>query len=178
MSMHAEVASKRTVETLPLPQPDFSSRDSYLAFCHKAVELFAQSGIALPATPTFANHLATVETGGEKVIKTPWGGVDIITRSDPHVEKFLVVKAGRFLAYEKHDEKVETLFGKEGYGVLVFRPEGEIQLVAEVVSPGYERTLKPGQEHCLIALSDLLVLEHSEDYKGMDKDLIFIHMPD
>lgn len=112
------------------------------------------------------------------VIKTPWGGVDIIERNDPHVEKFLVVKSGHFLAYEKHDEKVETLYGKEGYGVLVFRPEGGVGLLAEAVYPGYERTLKPGHEHCLIALSDLLVLEHSEDYKGMDQDLIFIHIPD
>jgi hypothetical protein len=139
--------------------------------------LFLESEISPPETPTFPTHIAAIEKGGEMVIKTPWGGVDIVERRDPHIQKFLAVKAGCFLAYEKHAEKVETLFGKEGYGVLVYRPERELQLVAEVVQPGFQKTLNPGQEHCLIALTDLLVLEHSEDYKGMDNDLIFIYTP-
>ena len=73
------------------------------------------------------------ERGREMVIKTPWGGVDIGERRDPHVEKFLVVRSGCFSAYEKHDLKVETLFGKEGCGVLVFRPDGQSELMAELV---------------------------------------------
>jgi hypothetical protein len=142
------------------------------------VQQYRETSIASPANPSFSAHLATVEGGGDMVVKTPWGGVDIVKRHDPHIEKFLVVRAGCFLAYEKHDEKIETLFGKEGYGVLVFRPVGESELAVEVVKPGFTKTRQPGQEHCLIALTDILVLEHSEDYKGMDQDLIFIYTPD
>jgi hypothetical protein len=172
------VAENTLIDAFTLPPPLFSDRSAYLKFCRDVVQRFRDSGISSPEVPTFADHLASIERGREMVIKTPWGGVDIVERRDPHVEKFLVVRSGCFLAYEKHDLKVETLFGKEGYGVLVFRPDGQSELVAELVRPGYEITLRPGQEHCLIALTDLLVLEHSEDYKGMDQDLIFIYTPD
>jgi len=116
--------------------------------------------------------------GGFEVIQTGWGGVNITKHEHPQVEKFLVVDSGKFLAFEKHEEKLETLNGREGYGILVFRPEGESKLVAELIEPGWSRTLKPGQEHTIIALTDLLVFESSVDPKGMDQDLIFIFMPE
>jgi hypothetical protein len=128
--------------------------------------------------PTFARHRDAIRTGGDGVIQTSWGGVDISKHQHPHVEKFLVVDAGRFLAFEKHAEKVETLEGREGYGILVYRPEGGSTLEAEIIKPGWSRTLKPGQEHTIIALTDLLVFEKSVDPKGMDQDLIFIFMPE
>lgn len=111
------------------------------------------------------------------VIPTGWGGVHILSYVHPEVEKFLVVDQGRFLAFEKHADKVETLIGEEGLGVLVYRSEGNTQLEAEKISPGWSRTLQPGQEHTIIALSNLLVRERSTDPRGMDKDLIFIFMP-
>jgi hypothetical protein len=112
------------------------------------------------------------------VIPTNWGGVHIFSYVHPEVEKFLVVDQGRFLAFEKHSQKVETLFGEEGSGVLVYRCEASGQLTAESIGPGWSRTLQPGQEHTIIALSNLLVRERSTDPLGMDKDLIFIFMPD
>jgi hypothetical protein len=51
-------------------------------------------------------------------------------------------------------------------------------LRAEIIEPGWTRTLQPGQEHTIIALSNLLVRERSTDPRGMDKDLIFIFSPD
>lgn len=112
------------------------------------------------------------------MIPTSWGGVHVLSYEHPEVEKFLVVDQGRFLAFEKHAEKVETLFGEEGLGVLVYRCELTGQLRAEYIEPGWTRTLRPGQEHTIIALSNLLVRERSTDPRGMDKDLIFIFSPD
>ena len=162
---------------IKLNEPDFSSKESYRAYCNGLVQSYIAAQATAPTTPTFHEHLAAIQRGGDMVIKTPWGGVDIIKRNDPEVEKYLVVQAGKFLAYEEHSQKVETLIGEEGLGVLVYRPEGATKLVAEFVKPGWTITLQPGQQHTLIALSNLLVREKSMDYKGMDQDLIFHFMP-
>lgn len=174
--MQAAVAPKSDF-TMDLPTPNFVSKEAYRQFCHGVISAYRAASADTPPTPTFPVHMQNIASGGEMVIPTPWGGVDIIHRNDPTVEKFLVVRGGSFLAFEKHDEKVETLIGEEGYGVLVYRPEGEAGLKAEMIRPGWTRTLQPGQEHTIVALSNLLVREKSLDYKGMDKDLIFIFMP-
>jgi hypothetical protein len=160
-----------------LGQPRFDSQAAYMSFCTNAVNEYGATGSRSPETPTFARHLSNIGQGGEMVIKTPWGGVDIVKHEHPLVEKYLVVQASRFLAFEKHAEKVETLRVDEGVGVLVYRPEGASDLRAEALTAGYTRTLQPGQEHTIIALSNLLVYESSKDPKGMDKDLIFIYEP-
>ncbi len=148
-----------------------------MSFCTNAVNWYGANSSRAPESPNFLDHLSNIGKGGEMVIKTPWGGVDIVKHDHPLVEKYLVVQAGRFLAFEMHAEKVETLRVDEGVGVLVFRPEGASDLRAEALTPGYTRTLQPGQEHTIIALSNLLVYERSKDPKGMDKDLIFIYEP-
>jgi hypothetical protein len=160
-----------------LGQPRFDSQRAYSEFCTSAVKAYSAMSEREPQTPTFARHLSNITHGGQMVIETPWGGVDIVKHEHPFVEKYLVVQAGRFLAFEKHEEKVETLNVREGCGVLVFRPEGSSDLEAEVLVPGYTRTLQPGQEHTIIALSNLLVYESSRDPRGMDQDLIFIYEP-
>lgn len=158
--------------------PDFSSEAAYRAYCHGACEDFRKLAQALPKTPTFSTHREAIAAGGSSVIQTGWGGVHITKHEHPNVEKFLVVDAGKFLAFEKHEQKVETLHGKEGYGILVYRPTGATELVAETIRPGWSRTLQPGQEHTIIALTNLLVFETSTDPKGMDQDLIFMYMPE
>jgi hypothetical protein len=160
-----------------LQQPTFTTRDNYLKFCASAIEEYLSSGIAAPDTPTFNSHLSKINSSGTNVIKTPWGGVDVEKHEHPLVEKYLVVQGGRFLAYEKHEQKLETLTVKEGHGVLVYRPVDSNVLEADFITPGYSRTLNPGQEHTIVALSNLLVFESSLDHKGMDKDLIFIFEP-
>jgi len=167
----------RNQSAIKLPEPDFSSAQKYRAYCNGLASAYRDLKASAPATPTFGKHLAAIAAGDEMVIKTDWGGVDIVSYHHPQVEKFLVVESGKFLAFEKHDEKVETLIGEEGLGVLVYRPDGGGDLKAEFIQPGWTRTLQPGQEHTIIALSNLLVRERSTDPKGMDKDLIFIYMP-
>jgi hypothetical protein len=157
-----------------LPLPDFSDRANYLSYCSS---IASSHGREIP-TPTFDLHRKIIAAGGEMVIPTSWGGVHVLSYEHPEVEKFLVVDKGCFLAFEKHAEKVETLLGEEGFGVLVYRCEQSGRLEAEYINPGWSRTLRPGQEHTIIALSNLLVRERSTDPLGMDKDLIFIFLPD
>jgi hypothetical protein len=157
-----------------LPTPSFPDRESYLSYCTALADNFRQD----IQTPAFDLHRQAIAAGGDMVIPTSWGGVHIVSYEHPEVEKFLVVDQGRFLAFEKHDGKVESLFGEEGRGVLVYRCEQSNQLRAEEIVPGWTRTLRPGQEHTIIALSNLLVRERSTDPRGMDQDLIFIFVPD
>lgn len=166
------------ITTFSPSSPDFSSESAYRAYCQGACEDFGKLSQASPKTPTFPHHREAITAGGPSVIQTGWGGVHITKHEHPSVEKFLVVDGGKFLAFEKHEQKVETLHGKEGYGILVYRPEGATALVAEMIQPGWSRTLQPGQEHTIIALTNLLVFETSKDPKGMDQDLIFIYMPE
>lgn len=156
-----------------LPAPSFPDRTSYLSYCCRVAADFGQT---LP-TPLFKKHRDVIATGGSSVIATGWGGVHVLTYQHPEVEKFLVIDKGCFLAFEKHAEKTETLLGEEGIGVLVYRCELTEELRSEVIEPGWTRTLQPGQEHTIIALSNLLVRERSTDPRGMDQDLIFIFTP-
>ena len=164
--------------SLQVPQPIFSSKEGYRSFCHSIIAMYRSSGIETPATPTFESRAEAIQGGGAKVISTPWGGVDILTYEHPHVEEVLVVRAGKFLAFERHEEKIETLIVEEGIGILVYRPFDGTGLKAEIITPGWAITLQPGQEHTIVALSNLLVRERSIDPKGMDNDLIFIFTPE
>jgi hypothetical protein len=117
-----------------------------------------------------------IPQGGSNIIITAWGGVVITEHSHPHVEKYLVVNSDCFLAFEKHELKEETLSVREGAGILLHHRAGQASVDVVPLVPGVSRHLSPSEEHCIIALDNLLVFEVSEDYKGMDKDLIFIFM--
>lgn len=182
-----------TLEGLLENVPEFESRQVYLDFCNSLVRAFkSKKGNESASDTEFNRHLRNITHGIGNIIKTGWGGVDIISYDHPEVDKYLVVSSGKFLAFEKHDEKVETLKCEEGAGVLVYRPleaqarfakhvgassQSRYPLQAELIKPGWTITLQPGQEHTIIALSNLLVRENSQDFKGMDQDLIFIYMP-
>jgi len=184
MSVEARSALRGLIQNVP----EFISCDTYRGYCMELVKTYQSASTCVDLLDSqFKQHLKNIKSSTGHIIQTGWGGVDIITYEHPQVEKFLVVEAGKFLAFEKHDEKVETLIGEEGVGVLVYRPlpadktysekTERPALQAEIIEPGWTITLQPGQEHTIIALSDLLVREKSQDYKGMDKDLIFIYMP-
>lgn len=160
-----------------LPDPIFSSQEAYNRFCRLAPEVWADVVGKQAPGEKFTKAFGDVQSAVEGSFKTSWGGVHVTKHVPPLVEKFLVVSQSRYLAFEKHEEKTETLVGADGIGLLVYRPEASVELVSLLICPGTEITLKPGQEHCLIALSDLLVFEKSTDPKGMDKDLIFIFEP-
>lgn len=130
------------------------------------------------ALDQFYPHRYRILNGGPDVIPTAWGGVDITFRQDPKVEKFLVVDSGKYLAYEKHTKKEEWMEGREGVGLLLLAPEPGARPELHTVVPGKTIEIRPGREHCLIALSNLLVFERSLDHLGMDQDLVFLFMPD
>jgi mannose-6-phosphate isomerase-like protein (cupin superfamily) len=125
----------------------------------------------------FTDLLERVERRSQSVIKTEWGGVVVTLHEHPRVEKFLVIRKGRYLALEMHEEKDERLEVTEGAGPILWRRPNEQTLAVEVLKPGAEFHLKPGMEHCVIGTENLLVFERSTDPKGMDQDLIFIYEP-
>jgi mannose-6-phosphate isomerase-like protein (cupin superfamily) len=125
----------------------------------------------LGETEQFASWLNEVS------IRTGWGGVAITVHEHPHVEKYLVVSKGRYLALEMHEQKDERLEICEGTGLILYKETGEQSLTVQVLRPGETFHFKPGVEHCIIGTEDLLVFERSIDPKGMDQDLIFIFEP-
>ena len=126
----------------------------------------------------FSDLLARIAEDGPSVIRTSWGGVVIVLHEHPRVEKWLVVRAGGYLALEVHEQKDEHLEVKEGAGLILWRRLADQPIAVQALAPGDQFHLEPGKEHCLIGTENLLVFERSLDPKGMDQDLIFIYQPD
>jgi len=161
-------------------QSGIDSSEAFNRYCRTACRIWSKQfpdGIGR-TSQKFDQLLARVGQGGDDVIRTGWGGVVITLRNDPLVEKFLVVRGGKYLALEKHEQKDERIEVKEGAGLILFRSQANEPLSAEPLSPGDQFHFEPGMEHCIIGTEDLLVFERSIDPKGMDKDLVFIYEPD
>lgn len=151
----------------------FSSEEDFNLLCRSALEAWPQ---AEPhENGRFGEYLKAIEEHRDLTIRTPWGGVFITRHEHPLVEKYLVVRAGHYLSFEKHVLKDERLKVEEGRGVLLQR-QGEVIRVRRLM-PGTEAHFAPGEEHCIIAPEDLLIFENSLDHKGMDQDLVFIYQP-
>jgi mannose-6-phosphate isomerase-like protein (cupin superfamily) len=168
----------RRVDSMDL---QINSTESFNRVCKELINAWTDSvpahGVGR-ATETFASLLAELQSNsGDHLIKTGWGGVVIETHEHPHVEKYLVIEQGGYLALEKHERKEETLFVREGAGLILHRADSRSPLSLEVLKDGKEIYLAPGMEHCVIGVQDLLLFEISEDYKGMDQDLIFLYEP-
>ena len=161
-------------------QAKIDSRASFNRYCREACRRWNEHfGHGLGKTSSlFADLLLRVERGGDGVIQTPWGGVVITLHEHPHVEKYLVVRQGGYLALETHAEKDERLEVREGTGLILFRRASDQPLTVQVLEPGDQFHFEPGMEHCLIGTENLLVYERSIDPKGMDQDLVFIYKPD
>lgn len=114
---------------------------------------------------------------GISPIRTSWGGVSVLSYQHPAVEKYLAIRKGTYLAFEKHDQKREALRIIEGLGILLYREPKSTLISMVLASPGLSVQFNPGEEHCIIGVENLLVLENSVDPKGMDQDLIFIFEP-
>jgi hypothetical protein len=155
------------------------SRESFNRYCGEACRLWLeQFPQGIGETEEFGRFIDRIDQAGDGVISTGWGGVVITRHEHPCVEKYLVVRKGRYLALEMHQEKDERLQVREGAGLILWRPPDERALAVEFVRPEAEFHFQPGVEHCLIGTEDLLVFERSLDPKGMDQDLIFIYEPD
>jgi hypothetical protein len=155
------------------------SDETFNEYCHEACRVWS-GHFRDPVGETshrFTDLLERVERRSQSVIKTEWGGVVVTLHEHPRVEKFLVIRKGRYLALEMHEKKDERLEVTEGAGLILWRRPNEQALTVEVMKPGAEFHLAPGMEHCLIGTENLLVFERSIDPKGMDQDLIFIYEP-
>jgi hypothetical protein len=156
-----------------------NSRGSFNRYCHEACRLWNDEfpdGIG--QTEQFASLLHRIEHTSDGVIRTSWGGVAITLHKHPHVQKYLVVRKGGYLALEMHEQKDERLEVREGAGLILWRPPTERALTVEALRPRTEFHFLPGMEHCIVGTENLLVFERSIDPKGMDQDLIFIYEPD
>jgi mannose-6-phosphate isomerase-like protein (cupin superfamily) len=180
---HETLASDPRFAEIAAALSDLSPIDSdetFNLYCREACRLWTDH-LRNPGgetSPRFNELLEQIERRSQSVIKTGWGGVVITLHEHPRVEKFLVVRQGGYLALEMHEQKDERLEVKEGAGLILWRRPNERSLRAEVLKPGAEFHLEPGQEHCLIGTENLLVFERSIDPKGMDQDLIFIYEPE
>jgi len=157
--------------------------DSFNQFCKRACELWKSSfPQGLPgearAGELFTGLLSQISPSNAETIPTPWGGVVIKKHEHPHVEKWLVIKEGGYLALEHHSKKQERIEVREGVGILLSgkSPESS-QLTLRIMTPGTSAKFAPGEVHCLIGCQDVAVWEVSEDHLGMDKDLLFIFTP-
>lgn len=156
------------------------STASFNQFCREAIRWHPKElpvGASRGASGQFGPLLDRVQRGGAGVIPTSWGGVVVTLHEHPKVEKYLVIRAGGYLALEKHEQKDERIEVREGAGLLLARDASSGALAVHALSPGQEFHFPPGMEHCLIGTENLLVFERSTDPKGMDQDLIFLYEP-
>lgn len=170
------VAVEQVLAKVPVPKM-FADNSGFNTYCSALCSTWRDSNMAPPQSPSFSLLLARIERGPKEVdgkilvIPTPWGGVDVLRYDHPHVEKHLVVTGGKYLAYEFHHEKAERLWVHEGVGVLLTKKVGAAEITAQPFVTGSYAQFAPGDEHCVIALDDMVVYESSTDPRGMDKDL-------
>lgn len=153
----------------------FENEGEFNSLCKKIILEWNKHVLYKYEYKDFFNIQEKIKLEGAGVIKTSWGGVFITKHEHPLVEKYLLVEKGKYLSFEKHEEKDEHLVVHEGAGILLQREEENI--VVKILLPGFSTNFKPKQEHCIIATENLLIFEKSYDYKGMDQDLIFIFNP-
>lgn len=89
----------------------FDSAVSYSNFCRSLATVIAPRIVAVIKDDSqaeldrpnqgFAEVLDEIVSGKNDTISTTWGGVSVRVREDPHIEKYLTVRAGKFLAFER-----------------------------------------------------------------------------
>ena len=168
----------RLAEALAASHSCLDSQAKFNLFCRNAISLWSEHVNEKFALVQFQHYLAKAATSSPSSIPTSWGGVYILRHEHPEVEKFLVVKGGCYLAFEKHERKEEELLVKEGAGLLLYRKAGSAGVRVLPLCPDTSCAFLPGEEHCVVGCQELLILEKSKDYKGMDKDLVFIFTPE
>lgn len=160
---------------LPSAPASFSNAEEFNAL---ARTLSGSPDDSSKSSDLFTSKLAEISSGLNKSFPTPWGGVALQKVEEPLVEKFLVVRGGNYLAFEKHDQKEEWLSLVEGEAVLMHKKSGSDIVSIISMKPGEQIFIAPGEEHCLCARTNAVVFERGFDHKGMDQDLIFIYLPD
>lgn len=101
-----------------------------------------------------------------KKITKPWGEEYIFTPEGlERTGKILLVKAGKRLSFQYHDEKEETLSLFSGEALfLLENAAGEIEKIPMQKFSGY--TVRIGQKHRIEAIQDSYLIEVSSPEKG------------
>ena len=157
-----------------------ASENEFNALCKNIAVMGAELFPSATTSKRFLELLKETQPAEKnKRIPTPWGGVYVISYDETtkDYDKYLIVKGGNWLAFEKHSQKLEKLVVELGIGILLFRDKTDGKISMRDFQEGATVTFQPGEEHCLIAINDLVVRECGVDHKGMDQDLIFIYMP-
>jgi mannose-6-phosphate isomerase len=94
-------------------------------------------------------------------IEKPWGYEIIYTPEGlAYTGKILMVKKGKKLSFQYHDQKIETLCLFSGHALVWLEDEtGEIQKIPMEPFQGY--TVEVGQKHRVEAIEDSFILESS-----------------
>lgn len=172
MSPRAEFQARYTMTKPDLTHAAIASNEAFNTFCQHIIKELVSK--AVPGDEKiFKNHLDRIAKV-EGNISTAWGGVDIESYDHPDYKKNLVITGGTWLSFETHEEKEETIRLDEGDAVLLLKRQGSSEVDIIRLQKGIEIAIHPGEEHCLIALTDSVVFEYGKDPKGMDKDLIFL----
>jgi hypothetical protein len=134
-------------------------------------------------TPLFDKEIELIKKGWEFRFPTPWGGVankKLDTDDNAHfnVRKYLVIQQKGMLGFEFHKNKQETLRVKEGLCIGISSihkakgwQNGHVTLT--FMKPDDTCTLRPGDEHGVIALTKCVVEETATDDTGGDLYFIF-----
>ena len=95
-----------------------------------------------------------------KVIEKPWGHEEIWAETSHYVAKSLVIREGKRLSLQHHEEKTETMRLIRGKVILsLANDQGKIQDI--VLNPGDCANIMPKRIHRLTALEDSEIIEVS-----------------
>ncbi len=101
----------------------------------------------------------------QKTVK-PWGWEILFTPSNlPYTGKILLIKAGKKLSLQYHDQKQETLCLLEGEGIL-WLEDNNNQINKLPLRPKTGYTINQGQKHRVEAIKDCLIVESSTPETG------------
>lgn len=102
----------------------------------------------------------------QEKIEKPWGSEIIYTRpEDDKVGKLILVKAGKRISFQYHDEKTETQCLISGSCLIWLENEaGGIEKIPMELHKGYFITT--GQKHRLEAIEDSWIIEVSTKETG------------
>ena len=161
-----------------LERNEFSSNASFTEFCHALLARVRESLVGEDLTiaqKTFQGLLHKASANSDDAFLTRWGGVVVTSHRFPRISKYLIINAMNFLDYEWHKRKDETLHIVEGYGVILSkRDKSSNEFSAHFAGPHGTFHFPPGVEHCILAVTDMIILEDATDPMGMDKDLQFL----
>ncbi len=153
----------------------FSDAEGFRRVCREIMESCADTSEPPDSSGAFHECLEKAR----KDTPTSWGGVLNFRRDGEHCEKYLVVRKGSHLPFEKHSRKLERIVVESGRGILLHGDGSDAERVfVSTLGRGDEFVFPPDCAHCIIGAGDLVVFESSEDPLG-EKDIhvIFDNLP-